>query len=135
LSLRADVARAFRFDEMLSGYAWGEDRELTFRIAPVRALYRAPGLVILHYREPGGRGNWRARGRAYIANTLHILRGAGGGAGTAMLVAWDIVGTFLQYAAWAPPSPTRRGKIEFVNGMAAELLHAARRAVGRLLCG
>lgn len=135
LSLRREIARAFRFDEMLSGYAWGEDRELTFRIAPHHALYRAKHIEVLHHREPGGRGDWRGRGRAYVTNTLHILDAAGGGAGTVMLVAWDLATTVLQYLAWSLPSPRRGEKLEFVAGILVELQRRFIRAAWRCLCG
>jgi GT2 family glycosyltransferase len=134
LSLRAEVAAAFRFDEMLSGYAWGEDRELTFRIAPHHALYRAPGLVVLHHRQAGGRGDWQARGRAYVSNTLHIVRSVGGGAGTGMLAVWDIAATILQYAAWSTVSRTGGEKRRFVGGMLRELLARGAAAVRGCLC-
>ncbi len=135
LSLRREVARAFRFDEMLSGYAWGEDRELTFRIAPHYALYRAKHIEVLHHREPGGRGCWRGRGKAYVTNTLHIYRATGRGAGTGMLVAWDLATTVLQYLAWSLPSPRRGEKLEFVAGILGELQCRFLQAARRCLCG
>lgn len=135
LSLRREVARRFEFDEMLSGYAWGEDRELTFRISPHYPLYRARELVVLHHREPGGRGNWRARGQACVSNTLHIARRVDGGVGMWVLVAWDLAGTALQYAAWLPMSPTRRAKGAFLRGMMDELWSRARQGLRRCLCG
>ncbi|NBB95369.1 MAG: glycosyltransferase [Planctomycetes bacterium] len=135
LSLRGEVAAAFHFDEMLSGYAWGEDRELTFRIAPHHALYRAPELVVLHHRQAGGRGDWKARGRAYISNTCHIAQSVAGGAGTGMLAVWDIAATMLQYAAWSPVSRTGGEKRRFVGGMLQELLARGASSVGRFLCG
>jgi glycosyltransferase involved in cell wall biosynthesis len=135
LSLRADVAEAYRFDEMLSGYAWSEDRELTFRIGQVWPLYRAPELVILHHREAGGRGDWRGRGRGYAANTLHVAQQLDGGVGTQMLVAWDLAGTLVQYCGWSLLSRTRRPKLAFARGVVEELSDRGRRAVRRCLCG
>lgn len=133
LSLRAEVARSYGFDESLSGYAYGEDRELTFRIAPHHALYVAPELTLHHHAIEGGRGGMVCRGRHYVRRTLQLAWSIGG-AGVVLLACWELVGMALLHLAWAVPGRQRRQKWQFVSGMLREVLAISREAVCRSCC-
>jgi len=136
LSLRARVARRERFDERLTGYGWGEDREFCFRVGRREALLRAPELRLRHTPGEGGRGGRADRGRMYVANTLHIARhSADGGAGTWLLAGWDIAGMILLRLLWLPVGRRRGEKIGFICGAVGELARRAAAAIRNVLCG
>ncbi|MFW6133373.1 MAG: hypothetical protein ACOC8F_05700, partial [Planctomycetota bacterium] len=135
LTLRRTVAAAERFDETMSGYAFGEDMEFCYRIAPRRTLYRAPELTALHLPAAAGRPDGTARGRMYAAGTLRIVRNvAAGGAGTWLLAAYQLGGMALLYAAWSAVS-LRADKARFARGLVWETARTGAGAVRRLLCG
>ena len=136
LSLRRAVAAAERFDEGLDGYALGEDREFCFRAGARHALFLAPELVVRHAVAPGGRPDPAERARMFVRNTLRIARRATeGGAGTWLLVGWELAGAVLLHLLAAPLSRRPGEKLAFAAAAAGELV---RRAAGRArswLCG
>jgi glycosyltransferase involved in cell wall biosynthesis len=132
MSMRSRVARVARFDETFGGYAFGEDRELSYRLTQRYALFIARRLRIRHDPPETGRGDWRERGRAYVRNMVHVARRATeGGAGTWALLGYDLFGTFLQHALW----PGRGGNRRFAAGMLGEGFEMLRRKLGDAICG
>lgn len=134
-SLRTDVAHRRRFREAFGGYAYGEDREYSYRVGRCCALFAAPGLAVDHDVVPGGRGDWTERGRAYLASALTTIRWATeGGAGTWLLAAWDFAGMALLYAAWGLAAASR-DHLHFAGGLVAEAVRRAVAAGREALCG
>jgi glycosyltransferase involved in cell wall biosynthesis len=121
MSFRRDVARIARFDETFQGYAFGEDRELSYRIGRDHALFLTRRLRITHAPVEGGRGDWRTRGRVYVDNVLRIVKtSVDDGAGTRLLVAVDFIGAFVQHLAWALVT-RKRHNFNFAMGLAGAL--------------
>ncbi len=134
-SLRADVARRWRFREAFCGYAYGEDREYSYRVGRWCSLFAAPRLRVDHDVAPGGRGDWTARGRAYLANGLATIRSATeGGAGAWLLAGYDFAGMALLYAAWGVATASR-DHLRFAAGLAGEAVRRALTAGREMLCG
>jgi len=123
MSMRADVSVDFRFDaEFFGGYTLGEDRDLGFRIAVDRAVFLAEDLTVLHDPHPGGRPDRMRMGRMLVSSTLHTARGCGdSGAGTAMLLGYELAGTCLLHAAWGL-ARLRRSNLLYAAGIAREVL-------------
>lgn len=135
LSLRGQVARVARFDERLGGYAFGEDRELVYRLGRRWALFEATRLRVDHRPGSAGRGDWRQRGRAYVRNMLHVVRNATDpGAGTWTLLAVDFAAAMLQYALWALPG-RGGGHLRFARGLLDGIATELREDLRRCLCG
>lgn len=135
-SLRSSVARRVRFEEDFAGYAIGEDREFSFRVGRRFALFVAPELVVVHTPAPSGRSETRQLGRSYVANSLHIARrSVDGGAGTWLLVGYDLAGMVLLYSLYAVIGRGRGEKVRFVAGMIQELFSRCRRGVREFICG
>ncbi|MBN1942312.1 MAG: glycosyltransferase family 2 protein [Phycisphaerae bacterium] len=135
MSLRREVARGARFDETFRGYAFGEDRELSYRLGRDHALFLTRALRVTHAPAEGGRGDWRSRGRAYADNVLHIVRtGTEGGAGTWLLVVIDLAGAFVQHLAWALLT-RKRHNLDFALGLAGALLRHNLLLIKEMLCG
>lgn len=63
------------FDERLRGYALGEDREISLRLARNEyRIARAPAARVVHHRATSGRAEAFQFGRMAVDNYLHILR-------------------------------------------------------------
>lgn len=135
MSLRREVARDARFDETFRGYAFGEDRELSYRLGRRHALFNTRGLRVEHAPVEGGRGDWYTRGRVYVENVLHIVRtSVDAGAGTTLMVAIDFAGAFVQHAAWAIVT-RKRHNLDFSLGLLGALLRQAWLRIKETLCG
>jgi glycosyltransferase involved in cell wall biosynthesis len=135
MSLRRDVARVARFDETFQGYAFGEDRELSYRLGRDHALFLARRFRVTHAPGETGRGDWTTRGRTYVDNVLHIVKtSVDDGAGARLLVAMDFVGAFVQHVAWALAT-RKRHNLDFALGLAGALLRRGVRAIKETLCG
>jgi len=134
-SLRGKLARSQQFCEELTGYAYGEDREFSFRVGQSAALFLAEGIEARHEVASTGRPDMHAAGRLYVKNSLHIAaRAVEAGAGTALLVGYDFAGMILLHTIWSLLGRKRRA-LDFAAGMIAELLDQARRVGGNILCG
>lgn len=135
ISLRRETANVARFDETFRGYAFGEDRELSYRLGREYALFRTRELRVQHASVEGGRGDWRTRGCVYVRNVLHVVRtSVDGGVGTGLLVAVDLAGAFVQHLVWAAIT-RKRHNFDFALGLAGELLRQAGLAIKEMLCG
>ncbi len=135
ISLRRAVAKVERFEGSFEGYALAEDREFCYRVGVRHGLFLCPSLQVAHEIASGGRPDMVVRGRMYIAHTLHIAsHAAGGGAGTYLIVACELVGIAGLHVAWLGLGD-RRAHWGFLRGMCAELLGQLRRGIRRCLCG
>jgi glycosyltransferase involved in cell wall biosynthesis len=74
MALRRDIVLRERFDETLSEYALGEDREMGYRLAARHHLVEACATQVIHRREATGRTNHRRLGFMTSYNYLYILR-------------------------------------------------------------
>ena len=135
MSLRRSVARAEPFEEAFGGYALGEDREYSFRVGRLHALFIAPALRVCHERAPQGRPDMLRRGRMYVLNSLHIARhSTDRGAGTSLLVAYDFAGMIVLYSVWGLLRP-RRQNLQFAAGMITALAGRLCEGIRELLLG
>lgn len=135
MSLRGDVARHARFDEEMKGYAFGEDRDFSYRLGQTFALFRTREVWILHASEPGGRGAMFQRGRTYVDNSLRIAsRSVEGGAGTFFLIGYDFAGAILQYTLWGLVR-FKKGNIAYAFGIASALCNHAWIKIKESICG
>ena len=135
ISLRRTVAKSERFDDSLSGYALGEDREFCYRVGARWGLFLCPSLQLTHDSAPAGRPDARAMAKMYVANSLHIAsRGVGGGAGTYLVMACEMAGVFVLHAAWLPLGDSRT-HWGFLVGMIEGLLGQFWAGMRRRLCG
>ncbi len=92
MALRRDVVLSNPFDERLAEYALGEDREISYRLAPRRLLVAAPHIHVVHRRDAPGRPDERRFGFMTSFNYLYILRKTCRlGPGDALVLLW----TFL----------------------------------------
>jgi hypothetical protein len=133
MSLRRTVAAGEKFDDALAGYALGEDLAFSYRVGRRRALFVAPELEVIHAAAGAGRPDMKARGRMYVANSLFIARrSVEGGAGTWLLVGFELAGTLFRYAIWGLLG-FNRGALRFAVGAAGELARSAARNARRLL--
>ena len=123
MSVRRGVAAEYRFDdEFFRGYALGEDRDLSFRIALDRPVFLAENLTVLHDPHPGGRPDRLSMGRMLVSSTLHTARRCGdGGAGAFVLLGYEFAGTFLLHAVWGL-ARGRKSNLLYAAGVAVEVL-------------
>jgi len=135
LSLRRETAAAEKFDETLSGYALGEDLAFSYRVSMRYALFVAPQIKVVHARARTGRPEMYARGRMYVSNLLYIARNCvEGGAGTWLLVGFELAGAVFRYSLWGLLAFNRRA-LDFAAGVVRELAASARKSMRKLLCG
>ncbi len=134
ISLRRSAAEQLRFDETLTGYAFGEDLDFSFRGGQTHALFLAPDLKVLHDLAPQGRPEMLSRGGVYVRNFLYIVRkSTGGGIGTYALFVYDLMGTLLRYLIWGAIG-LNRGNLRFARGMLQEMVRAGWGSIREILC-
>ena len=135
ISLRREVAAVDRFAEDFTGYALGEDTEFAYRVGRRRPLFVAGELKARHEVAPNGRPDMRDRGRMYAANMLYILHNSvEPGVGTSLLFGYHLLGMALLHGG-ASLMSLRRRNLDFVLGLAGELLRAAGGRMRKALCG
>lgn len=74
MAVRRELIQAIPFDEQLTGYALGEDRDFSYRLSPCHWILEAQRASVVHRREPSGRGDPRQFGRMTARNYVRILR-------------------------------------------------------------
>ncbi len=80
------------FDESLTGYALGEDRELSYRLARTHLVGRATRARVVHHHDPAGRVDPAALGHATVYNYCYILSKNGPmGVGEWLAVLWSLL--------------------------------------------
>ncbi len=101
MALRRDVVLANPFDETLTQYALGEDREMGYRLAPSHWMLEARNTSVVHRREIGGRGDPRRFGFMTSRNYLYILtKSCRMSPGRWALIGWSLLLIGLMHAAW-----------------------------------
>lgn len=65
------------FDEGLAGYALGEDRDVSLRVACDGRLLHVRGANAIHRHDPAGRPDYFAFGRMTVVNYVRIMRRIG----------------------------------------------------------
>jgi len=136
MAIRREVVQMWRFDEELSDYALGEDREFGYRLAPHYWLVEARQACVIHRREAARRTDPRRLGFMTSYNYLRILRRTCRlGAGEWLLMGWSLASLAVMHAAWMLLGDRRAhlGELHgMVDGVAAFIrqpsLRQARRA-------
>jgi len=119
MALRRDVVRRHRFDENLTEYALGEDREMGYRLAPEHWLLRARRAHVVHRRETSGRTDPRRFGYMTSYNYLYILdKTCRMGPGQWLLAGWSLGVLALMHLVWSA-GPSRRAHLAEARGMIA----------------
>jgi glycosyltransferase involved in cell wall biosynthesis len=75
-SLRTDIARAVRYREDWPGYAFGEDREFSFRLSQHHPCFLAPELTLDHEPAEVTPAALAEKGRTYVTHSLATARDA-----------------------------------------------------------
>lgn len=74
MSVRAEVAREVRFDELLPGYALAEDEDFSYRVSRRGRIRFVPELHVFHAKAGHGSRNARAFGRTLVVNRSYLFR-------------------------------------------------------------
>ncbi|HUN81782.1 MAG TPA: glycosyltransferase family 2 protein, partial [Phycisphaerae bacterium] len=102
MALRRDIVRRERFDESLTQYALGEDREMGYRLAPHFWLLESRRAQVMHRRETAQRTDSRRLGFMTSRNYLYILeKTCHPGIGQWALIAWSLAILMLMHVAWS----------------------------------
>jgi len=134
MALRRDVVRRWPFDESLAEYALGEDREMTYRLAPHGWLIESRRARVVHRRETAARTDARRLGFMTSYNYLRILQKTCRlGVGDWLLVAWGLGVVGLMHAAYALVGD-RRAHLAELRGMVDGVRACHREFRGRA-CG
>jgi glycosyltransferase involved in cell wall biosynthesis/GT2 family glycosyltransferase len=117
MAIRRDVVRAWRFDEALTDYALGEDREFGYRLAPHYWLVQAKRARVLHRREAGRRTDSRRLGFMTGYNYLRILcKTCRLRAGDWLLIGWGLTTLAAMHCTWMLLG-NRRAHFDELRGM------------------
>lgn len=123
--LRRELVLANPFDEALTQYALGEDREMGYRLAPRHWLLEAKKTHVVHRRETGGRGDPRRFGFMTSRNYLYILnKTCRMSPGRWAMTTWSLMVLSLMHAVWGLKRRDHwlelRGMIEGVRAFVGE---------------
>ncbi|MBN1345056.1 MAG: glycosyltransferase family 2 protein [Phycisphaerae bacterium] len=92
LAVRKSLVFPPGFDESLTGYALGEDRELAYRLARTHLVGLATRAHATHHHDPAGRIDPFRLGQATISNYCHILsKNTPMGFGEWLLIGWSMI--------------------------------------------
>lgn len=117
MALRREIVLRYRFDESLTRYALGEDREMGYRLAPKHWLIETRRAKVIHRRDVTQRTDpWRL-GYMTSRNYLYILRKTCEiGVGEALLIGWGLFVLAAMHLVWAI-GPSRRQHLAELGGM------------------
>jgi glycosyltransferase involved in cell wall biosynthesis len=73
MSVRAEVGRRVRFDEILPGYALAEDEDFSYRVSQEGRIRFVPSLEVIHAKEGHGSRDARAFGRTVVINRSYLF--------------------------------------------------------------
>ncbi len=129
MALRRGIVLQYRFDESLTRYALGEDREMGYRLAPTHWLIEARRAKVIHRRDVTQRTDpWRL-GYMTSRNYLYILRKTCSiGVGEALIIGWGLFVLAAMHLVWAIGPSRRQHLAEFggmIEGVFAGLLEKA----------
>lgn len=130
VAFRTDLLRRLRFDEQFDGYVYGEDLDLSVRLARVAPILHTPATWYIHDWAPEGRANdemWyrRSRQEAYFRLRL-IDRSPPTLTAFGLSVAAETAFAALESVRRRRLSPVRRylsGLRDAIRALRAERLH------------
>jgi len=124
MALRRDIVRVHRFDESLTEYALGEDREMGYRLGRHYWLVLARRAWVVHRRDAAGCTEPRRLGFMTSYNYLRILRKTCRlGSGDRLLIGWNLGVVAAMHAVWAVVG-SRRAHLAELRGMTEGLVAA-----------
>lgn len=98
VTYRRAALTGLSFDRNLSGYALGEDLDLSFSLHPRWQLYRCTSLRIVHNRDPLHRPNHLTWAGMLVRNLLYITtKHSGLRIGTAVVLLWQLTSLCLAH--------------------------------------
>ncbi len=125
---RAAVLRKYRFDSWYTGYAAGQDQELSYRVSRDYALIAQPAARAAHDKSPRSRTNRRSLGEMRLRNQLFFFRRHFARKPLSwILFAWAVLGLLLLQFGSLATSPERRPRFDEFRGMIDALLRSPRR--------
>ncbi|MEK6643844.1 MAG: glycosyltransferase [Planctomycetota bacterium] len=128
MALRKDVVLAEHFDESLTTYALGEDREMGYRLAPRHWLIESKRARVIHRRESSARTDSRRLGFMTTHNYLYILhKTCDLGPGHYLAIAWSFIVLAAMHLLWSLGA-NRRAHLLELRGMADGILQWFREA-------
>ncbi len=115
---RADILRQYHFDEHYLGYAYGNDKDLAYRVSREWDLVCQPASKALHDKSPLSRVNNYQLGKIKIENQFYFYRNHFHKQTLSPLFfAWALFGLFLLDLAGALFSSCFRERLAGVRGM------------------
>lgn len=101
MAIRREVVLANPFDESLTTYALGEDREMGYRLAPRYWMVKARRARVIHRRDPSSRTDHRRLGFMTTRNYLYILeKTCSLGAGQYVAIGWSFAVLAMMHVVW-----------------------------------
>jgi glycosyltransferase involved in cell wall biosynthesis/GT2 family glycosyltransferase len=101
MAIRREIVRTWRFDEQLTQYALGEDREFGYRLAPHFWLVESKRACVVHRRETSQRTDSRRLGFMTSYNYLRILhKTCRLRIGDWLLIVWSLTTLAAMHSAW-----------------------------------
>ena len=101
MAIRREIVRTQRFDEELTQYALGEDREFGYRLAPHHWLVESKRACIVHRRETSQRTDSRRLGFMTSYNYLRILhKTCDPRIGDWFVIGWSLATLAVMHSAW-----------------------------------
>ena len=129
MAFRRSALLEHPFDERLSGYALGEDRELAYRLGRRGWIVRSPAARAVHHRESAGRPDPFAFGQMVVRNYVRIMTRTGLTAiGDRLVIGYSLAVLAFSLLLFVPVNP-RRYLWEFA-GMVWGVWQVVRAAVG-----
>ncbi|MBI5762155.1 MAG: glycosyltransferase [Planctomycetes bacterium] len=102
MAIRREVVLANPFDESLTTYALGEDREMGYRLAPRHWMVEARRARVIHRRDPSSRTDHRRLGFMTTRNYLYILeKTCSLGAGQYVAIGWSFAVLAMMHVVWS----------------------------------
>jgi glycosyltransferase involved in cell wall biosynthesis len=74
MAYRQQVFKEYKFDQSLGRYAWGEDKDFSFRLSKKHRLVATPNALLTHLKTPSGRIDRVELGYMEIVNPYNFVR-------------------------------------------------------------
>lgn len=116
---RREVITKFKFDENLSGYSWGEDDDIAYRVSrKYQNIYTPFARVVLNNVSPSTGGSKYAVMKMGIENHYYLFRkNLPQDFKHRMAFCWSVVGLFMREAIMMVIKQDSRGLRGLVSGM------------------
>jgi glycosyltransferase involved in cell wall biosynthesis len=133
MALRRTIVLENPFDESLTRYALGEDREMGYRLAPRYWLLESLHARVIHRRDTSMRTDSRRLGYMTARNYLYILsKTCRISPGDYLLIAWSLSVLAAMHLAWAIVGD-RKAHLRELVGMFHGTFHFVARSAVRSL--